>query len=44
MATLKMELSYRLRETDPKTILYYGIKQEMHFQLPAGLEENDRQG
>ncbi len=39
-----MELSYRLNETEPRTILYYGINQELHFQLPAGYEENDRRG
>ena len=39
-----MELSFRLNESDPKTVLYYGINQELKFQLPAGYEENNREG
>ena len=39
-----MELSFRLNESDSKTVLYYGINQELKFQLPAGYEENNREG
>ncbi|XP_033639226.1 uncharacterized protein LOC117299811 [Asterias rubens] len=39
-APIQYEISYSLNETEDLTILYFGMKHAVKFQLPAGYENN----
>ncbi|XP_022082101.1 polycystic kidney disease protein 1-like 1 [Acanthaster planci] len=38
---IQYEVSYSLNETEDLTILYFGMKHAVKFQLPAGYKDND---
>ena len=43
-APIQYEISYSLNETEDLTILYFGMKHAVKFQLPAGYENNSHRG